>query len=185
MELFRYAPAPLRRAKEYQIDSKTLVDLAGNRRLDLSMITHARFISGGYGKFQMDRLELKMATQKIQIPITVRAGGTDCADYQTWHALVLKTLDGLHGQCPALKIAISETKPVKWAMFLIGLFTLFGSLGLLGFAFASHIPLEKLIKGGVVFFGLACFGFVLARAYNPFLTETYLNPEQLKTVLAA
>lgn len=172
MDSYSYKPALLRGAITYEVTEHALIcrnsQGGENWRLDWSAVDKAAVVDTNISGYHMRRLDLMTSSGIHSVSYNGGRGrqmlSSESVSHLTLIAAILRKLEEHRAGFP---VTFGEHGRSKTVMFVIGVLTVIGGVGLIGLAIGTGVSNDKLIEGAVPSLALVAFGGYVTHRYGP------------------
>lgn len=182
---YRVKPAPLSGPETFRITNDVLRQ-DGGWSLSFTEITGAAFVQHRMKGTVMRRFDLWQGDTRRSLSWSGAAGGwiTDPSAF-VFLDLCSAVATGIETAQPGFQITWGEYGKSRRTLFLIGLVSLLGGIGIFAAALATGVSGARLINAALPMGLLALIGAALALGYDPWRKPPQLNAGGLPPVLDA
>ena len=182
---FSFHPAPARSQRHYRLDGQQLTQEDG-WQLDLGQVTRAAYVQHRMGDSLMRRLDLWQGETRYTIGWNGAAGGwTRDEGAHAFLELCSQVGEALQDACPTLRLTWGEYGRYRKALFVIGLLSLLGGIGIFAAALASGVSGSRLMGAAVPMGLLVLLGGAIGLGNAPWRPLPSLDPKELAPILRA
>ena len=180
---YHFKPAPLRGLETFRI-TDDLLQQDGGWSLPFTQITHAAFLQHRMKGTVMRRFDLWQGDKRHSLSWSGPAGGwitdSEAFAFLDLCGAIAQQMDTAQ---PGFQITWGEYGRSRRTLFLIGLASLLGGVGIFAVALATGVSGARLISAAIPMGLLALIGGTMTLGYGPWRKPPQLNASGLPPVL--